>query len=101
MAEDDTLQRKINDEMYKLPMIYGRCIKELVCHHQSDQYNTSDTTTIKVGDVIEFFRYPQYNSITFHPNCGEYFEVPYSEEYFEFFTSEDQCPDGLVSFNGD
>ena len=98
--QDMKLQRQINDEVYLLPMIYGRCIKELVCDHQSDQHNASDSTTIHVGDVLEFFRYPLHDRITFHPCGGEWFDVPFSTEYFEFFTEPDEYVE-CVSFNSD
>lgn len=86
-------------ETEKLPMIYGRCKKRLVCEHQSDVHNTSDDTVIEVGNVIEFFRYPLHTRKSFYPSSGEYFNLPFSDEYFEFFTSDEHVD--CVSFNGD
>lgn len=93
------LMQEVLKEMQKLPIIYGRCKKELKCDHRSDEFNTSDSTTIEVGDVIEFFRYPLYDHVSFNPSYGEYFDVPYSEEYFDFFTSFDYVE--CKSFNRD
>lgn len=93
------LMQEVYKEMQKLPMIYGRCKKELKCDHQSNDFKASDSTTIKVGDVIEFFRYPLYDHVSFNPSSGEYFDVPYSEEYFDFFTSFDYVEN--KSFNWD
>jgi len=97
--QKSAIQRKIQDKICDLPMIYGRCIKKLVCYHQSDFHNTSDTTTIEVGDVLQFFRYPNRDSITFYPSGGEYFYVPCSKEHFEFFSTHDYVE--TVSFDRD
>lgn len=102
VEQDNELQKGINREVLMLPMIYGRCIKQLECWHQSDQHNTSESTVIHVGDVIEFFRYPLYDHVTFHPYSGEWFDVPYSTEYFEFFPDDMLGPNESVKdFNRD
>jgi hypothetical protein len=104
LIHDDLLiSRKINNIVHDLPMIYGRCIKQIALYHQSDQYNAYDITTINVGDVVEFFRHPKgRSSITVHPNCGEWFYIPYSEEYFEFIRENEILPTETIrSFNRD
>lgn len=92
-------QHLIYNETKKFPSIYGRCIKELKCHHQSYEFNTSDSTIIKVGDIIEFSNHPLENHVTFNPNSGEYFDVPRSNEYFSFFASSEYVEH--LSFNRD
>lgn len=73
--------------------LYGRCIKEVNYQHQSDNYNTSDSSTIKVGDVICFSNHPNYKDATFSAGWGpsyEWFDVEPDSEHFEFFeTIED------------
>jgi hypothetical protein len=86
-SELNKVQMEIQNEILSLPKIYGRCIKELKCPHNSDWDNyhpTTESTTIYVGDFIEFFRYPLSDFVAFKVNDGEYFNVLYSEEYFEF-----------------
>jgi hypothetical protein len=85
----NTLMQEIYTEVQKLPTIYGRCKKELSIDHQSYEINSTGSTVIKVGDIIEFFKYPISDHVSFNPSCSEYFDVPYSEEYFDFFTSFD------------
>lgn len=84
---------KVENDIYKeeekLPYIYGRCIKQLICHHQSDYHKADDETTISIGDVILFFKYPHSKYTSVNVNSWEYFHIPYSEEYFDFFTSND------------
>jgi hypothetical protein len=82
------IQGEIQFLVCSLPMIYGKCKKELVCHHQSDEFNCYEKTVINPGDIIEFFRFPLENSIRIKPQYGEYFDIPYSEEYFDFFTPD-------------
>lgn len=93
------LEHSICAETKKFPKIYGRCIKELKCHHQSYEFNTSDVTIIKVGDIIEFSNHPLKDDVSFNPNSGEYFNVPRSNEHFSFFTSNEYVE--CSSFNGD
>ena len=97
--EKNELQHSIYKETQKFPIIYGRCIKELQCHHQSWEFNTSDFTTIKVGNIIEFSNHPLKDHVTFNPNSGEYFDIPRSNEHFSFFTSNEYVE--YSSFNGD
>ena len=90
-------ESRIYDEIKAGPKVYGRCIKELECTHQSDVHKPSDTTIIKVGDVIHFSGYPLYKSVTFHPCWGEYFDVDMDPKHFEFFESTED----IKCFSGD
>jgi hypothetical protein len=82
-------ESRIYDEIKAGPKVYGRCIKELECVHQSDVHKPSDVTVIKVGDVVHFGSYPLYKSVTFHPCWGEYFDVDMDPKHFEFFESSE------------
>jgi len=105
--QDNELQKGINREVLMLPMIYGRCIKELKCTHSSncDNYHPPESTVIHVGDVIKFFRYPLEgvkSIVTLNINSGEWIEIPYSTEYFEFFPEDMLGPNESVrDFNRD
>lgn len=82
-------ESRIYDEIKASPKVYGRCIKELKCVHQSDVHKAGDVTVIKVGDVVHFGSYPLYKSVTFHPCWGEYFDVDMDPNHFEFFESSE------------
>jgi hypothetical protein len=81
------VEREIWEHIKSGLQTYGRCIKQLVCVHQSDSHKPSDDSIIKVGDLVHFHSYPIYESVTFHPCWGEYFEVEMDTEYFEIFQS--------------
>lgn len=85
------LQGRIQTLSLNLPMIYGKCKKELVCKHYSNYNNTDEQTIIVPGDIVEFFRLALENEIFIYPYDSEeeYFKIPYSEEYFDFFTCKE------------
>lgn len=97
------LKSKLNAERKQivdgLPMIYGKCIKELKCEHRNDNRCADDweweddETIIEVNDIVKFFRYPVSKTITVNLASGGHFKVPFSSEYFEFFTAD---PDAHV-----
>lgn len=83
------IEFQIQKEEENLPYIYGRCKKELECQYQSDYHNTTDTAIVNPGDVIQFFKYPHHQFVTKNINSWEFIYIPYSEEYFDFFSSTD------------
>lgn len=82
-------ESRIYDEIKASPKVYGRCIKELECVHQSDVHKPGDVTVIKVGDIVHFSGYPLYKSVGFIPCWGEYFDVDMDPKHFEFFESSE------------
>lgn len=106
-VQDKILTMRIKEETLKLPMIYGRCIKQLKCTHYSkhDNYYPPESTVINPGDVIKFFRYPTIELIdqknhqkTFYLRDGNWFNIPFSKEYFQFFLQDMLGPNQKVRF---
>ena len=95
------LQGQIQTLSFNLPMIYGKCKKELVCKHYSNYNNTDEQTIISPGDIVEFFRHSTESEIFIYPydSDEEYFKIPYSKEHFDLFTCKDGEKPPLVDFS--